>query len=58
MEECETYDAAIKTLKSLHTRTKNEVFSRLLLATAKQETGQSIDEFSLSLEKLAKVYTF
>jgi len=49
IEECTTYDTAIETLKSLYTKAPNEVFARHRLATTKQEPGQTLDEFLLSL---------
>ena len=60
IKECETYDAAIAILTNLYTSTKtsNEILARFLLATAKQGSEQSIDEFLLSLEKLAKDCNF
>ena len=58
IEECTTYDTAIATLKNLYTKVPNEVFARHLLATAKQNPGETLDEFLLSLQKLAKDCNF
>ena len=54
IEECESYDSAVTTLRNLNSKNPNEVFSRHLLSTKKQEQEQSIDDFLLSLQKLAK----
>ena len=58
IEECTTYDTAIATLKNLYTKVPNEVFARHLLAAAKQNPGETLDEFLLSLQKLAKDCNF
>ena len=54
IEEAPTYDTAIATLRNLFSKAPSEVFVRHLLATAKQEPGHTLDEFLLSLQKLAK----
>jgi len=46
--------AAIETLNSLYVKTLNGVFAQHLLATAKQQSGQSIDGFMQVLNSLAK----
>ena len=43
--ECETYDAAINVLKALHVKPKNEVFARHVLATCRQEAGETLDRY-------------
>ena len=58
IEEATTYDTAIATLRDLFSKALNEVFARHLLATAKQEPGHTLDEFLLSLQKLAKNCNF
>jgi len=58
IEECTTYETAIATLKILYTKAPNKVFARHRLATAKQEPGQSLNDFLLSLQKLAKDCNF
>ena len=45
VEESETYDEAIRVLKALYVKTPNKIFARHLLATAKQEVGQSLDDY-------------
>lgn len=51
--DCHTYEEAIRTLKALYVKPKNEIFARHLLATAKQEPGQSVDQFLQKLRTLA-----
>ena len=58
IEESTTYGTAIATLRDLFSKTPNEVFARHLLAAAKQKPGHTLDEFLLSLQKLAKDCNF
>ena len=58
VEEVTTYDTAIANLRDLFSKAPNEVFARHLLAIAKQEPGHTLDEFLLSLQKLAKDCNF
>ena len=58
IDEYETYEAAIQILKSLFVKTLNTIFARHLLATAKQEPGQSLDNFLLTLTRLSKDCNF
>ena len=52
VEEYATYDAVIETLERLYVKTPNKIFARHELATRKQTTGESLDEF---LEELLKI---
>ena len=54
IEDCETYERAIEVLKSIYVKRPNTVFARHLLATAKQQSGQSLSEFMQSLHSLSK----
>ncbi|VDP93437.1 unnamed protein product [Echinostoma caproni] len=56
--DCPDYEDAIKTLEGLYVKPKNEVFTRYLLATAKQEQGQTIDKFTQKLRVLARDCNF
>ena len=58
IEECTTYDTTMATHKNLYTKVPNEVFARHLLAAAKQNPGETLDEYLLSLQKLAKDCNF
>ena len=58
IKESETYNKAIQVLKALYEKTPNQIFARHLLATAKQEVGQSLDDFLLTLTKLSKDCNF
>ena len=55
---CSDYDTAVCTLKSLYIQPKNEIFSRYLLATCKQNTHESLDQFIQKLRNLAKDCNF
>ena len=54
IEDLESYDAAIDTLKALYVKTPNTVFARHRLATAKQQPGQTLSEFLQKLQSLSK----
>ena len=45
IDECQTYDDAIRILDGLYIKGPNEVFAHHLLVTAKQQPGQSLKEF-------------
>ena len=52
--ECTTYDDAIETMKQLYVKPTTEVFARHLLATRKQHSGETLDEFLQVLKTLGK----
>ena len=53
-EETTYYDNAVAALRRLYVKPRNEIFARhLLLATAQQKDGESIDEFVLRLNGLS-----
>nr|XP_045602721.1 uncharacterized protein LOC123760941 [Procambarus clarkii] len=52
--DCTTYDAAEKSLTELFVKPKNEVFARYVLATRRQEPGESLNQFLQALKLLAK----
>ncbi|XP_064082968.1 uncharacterized protein LOC135198980 [Macrobrachium nipponense] len=55
ISECETYEKAEEvSLTSLHVKPKNEIFARHLLATRRQNSGESLDQFLQALKLLAK----
>ena len=58
IDECGTYEDAIKSLDGLFIKTPNEVFARYLLATTKQRPGQSMDEYLQELKRLSKDCNF
>ena len=51
--EYNTYDEAIRTLRTTFVKPKNFVFARYRLATRKQQPGESIDQFVQSLKHLS-----
>ena len=54
IEDCATYDSAVSTLKSIYIKPSNEVYARHLLATRRQQQGESLDEYLHVLKKLSK----
>ncbi|XP_064104081.1 uncharacterized protein LOC135213917 [Macrobrachium nipponense] len=54
ISECETYEKAEEVLTSLYVKPKNEIFARHLLATRRQNSGESLDQFLQALKLLAK----
>ena len=58
IDECETYHDAVASLEALFVKKPNEVFARHLLATARQQPGQSLDEFLQRLRRLSKDCNF
>ena len=56
--EAETYEEAIDTLKALYVETPNEILARHLLATRKQQTGESLIEHLKALKTLSKDCNF
>ena len=43
--ECATYEIAIDTLEALYIKPTNEIFARYLLATRRQQTDETLDEY-------------
>lgn len=56
--ECTTYEDAIKTLENAYSKPVNEIYARHILATRKQENGESIDQYLQSLKILSKECNF
>ena len=54
IEDCATYETAIQRLRSLYVKTPNAIFARHLLATTKQQQGQSLSEFMQCLHSPSK----
>ena len=52
--DAETFDTAIAILDKILIKKKNELFSRHLLATRKQQSSESLDEFLQELHRLSK----
>ena len=49
-----TYESAITALQNLFVKPKNKIYARHMLATAKQDTGKSVDKFILRINKLSQ----
>ena len=58
IENCETYDEAINLLQTIYVKKPNTVFARHRLATAKQQSGQSLNDFFQTLKSLSKDCNF
>ena len=58
ISDCVTYEEAIDVLNATYIKTKNEIFSRHLLATHRQESGETVDHFLKSLRTLSKDCNF
>ena len=58
IEKSTTYDTAITTSRDLFSKALSEVFVRHPLATAKQESGHTLNDFLLSFQKLVKDCNF
>ena len=58
IEHCLTYDEAIGVLKAQCVKPANEIFFRHLLATRRQKSGKTLDEFLRALKSLSKVCNF
>ena len=58
IEECVTYESAIRVLENQYVKTPNEIFARHLLATARQTSGQSLNDFVQKLQGLGKDCSF
>jgi hypothetical protein len=58
ISDCSTYQSAVQALQSAYIKPTNEVYTRHLLATRKQQPGESFDEYLQALKLLAKDCNF
>lgn len=58
IEDCTSYSEAIEILKQSYVKPTNEIYARHLLATRRQKSGESLDEYFQSLKKLSKDCNF
>ena len=58
ISEKTAYDDAIAALRNLYVKPKNEIYSRHMLATARQTISESVDEFVLRINKLSQDCNF
>ena len=58
IEDCQTYEQAIATLKKIFVKPPNTVYARHLLATRRQQDGESLDSFLQGLKDLSKDCSF
>lgn len=54
IEDCASFDDAVTLLTNLYVKTPNEIFARHMLATRRQQSGESLDEFLQVLRSLSK----
>ena len=54
VEDCDTYEAALEVLKTTHIKKKNDIFARHILATRKQQSGETLEQFLQALKVLSK----
>ena len=54
ISDCTSYDSAIETIKSVYIKPPNTIFARHLLATRRQQYGETFDEYIQALKILAK----
>ena len=58
VEDCTTYEEAKQGLQECYAKPKIEIFSRYLLSTRRQQSGESLTEFLQQLRKLSKDCNF
>ena len=58
IEECTTYEAALEALDNIYVKPTNEIYARHVLATRRQQTGESLDEYLQALKVLCKECNF
>lgn len=54
IEDCPDYESSIEALNRLYVKPPNEIFARHLLATRRQNPGESLSEFLQELRRLSK----
>ena len=58
IEESGNYETAIDTLETIFVKPKNEIYARHILATRRQQAGESLDEYLQVLKTLSKDCNF
>ena len=58
IQEVTTYERAIEMLQKIFVKPRNEIYAKHLLATIRQNIGESIDEFILRIDKLSQNCSF
>lgn len=58
ISECTSYEQAVKAVEAVYVKGTNEIFSRHLLATRKQQVGETIDQYAQSLRLLGRDCNF
>ena len=54
IEECTEYEAAVGILQALFVKPRNEIFARHILATRRQQSHETLDEYLQTLKTLSK----
>ena len=58
IEECTTYKSAIETLQNTYVEPTNKIYARHVLATQRQQAGETLDEYLQALKVLSKECNF
>ena len=58
IEECTEYEAAVGILQALFVKPMNEIFARHILATRRQQSHETLDEYLQALKTLSKDCNF
>ena len=58
ISECTHFEIALQTLETIYIKPKNEIFAQHLLATCKQQPGETLEQFIVELKTLAKDCNF
>ena len=58
ISDCTSYDSPIETIKNVYIKSPNTIFARHLLATRRQQHGETFDEYIQVLKIIAKNCNF
>ncbi|KAK3702169.1 hypothetical protein QZH41_015076 [Actinostola sp. cb2023] len=58
VEECTTYEYAIEVLQNIYVKPRNEIYARYILATRRQQSNETLDEYLQALKSLSKDCNF
>ncbi len=58
IEECSSYESAMESLQNIYVKPNNEIYARHVLATRRQQPGETLDEYLQALKVLSKECNF
>ncbi len=58
IEECSGYESAMESLQNIYVKPTNEIYARHVLATRRQQPGETLDEYLQALKVLSKECNF